>query len=337
MQRYDIRQCMDSAPDWTLTRSFLAVAETGSLSAAARHLGLTQPTLGRHIAELEAALALTLFARQARGLDLTESGAALLPEARAMAAASARMALIAAGREDAVTGTVRLTASRVVSHHILPAILADLRQVAPGIEIELVPSDSTENLLFREADIALRMYRPTQLDVITRHVADLPMGIYAAKTFLDRNGRPETLADLLKLDFIGMDRSDLMLKMMKFLGMEQRREDFPVRCDDQVVYWNLVRAGCGAGGAQCLIGDADPLVERIAPFLPLPALPVWLTAADALRQSPRIRRVMDHLSEAFRALSYAHSPSGGVAKPGNTMPASDRPIWPVSTSDSTAR
>lgn len=294
---------MDATPDWTLTRSFLTVAEAGSLSAAARQLGLTQPTLGRHIAELEAALGLTLFTRQARGLALTDTGTALLPEARAMAAASARMALIAAGREQAVTGTVRLTASCIVSHHLLPPILADLRQKAPGIEIELVPSDSSENLLFREADIALRMYRPTQLDIITRHLADLPMGIYAAKSFLDRHGRPQTMDDLMAMDFIGMDRSDLMLRMMKYLGMERRREDFVVRCDDQVVYWNLVRAGCGAGGAQRAIGDADPLVERIAPFLTLPSLPIWLTAAEALRQSPRIRTVFDHLAAAF-----AHMP-----------------------------
>jgi DNA-binding transcriptional LysR family regulator len=291
--------------DWTLTRSFLAVAETGSLSAAARRLGLTQPTLGRHVADLEASLGLSLFTRQPRGLALTETGAALLPEAQAMAAAAARMALIAAGREAAVTGTVRLTASRVVSHHILPGILADLRQAAPGIEIELVPSDSTENLLFREADIALRMYRPTQQDVITRHVADLPTAIYAAKGFLDRHGRPETLDDLLKLDFVGFDRSDLILRMLQGLGLDRRREDFPVRCDDQVVYWNLVRAGCGVGGAQCNFADRDPIVERIAPFITLPSLPVWLTAAEALRQSPRIRTVYDHLATAFAALPKA--------------------------------
>ena len=296
---------MDQTPDWTLTRSFLAVADTGSLSAAARQLGLTQPTLGRHIAELESALGLTLFTRQARGLALTESGAALVPEARAMAAAAARMALIAAGREAAVEGTVRLTASRIVSHHILPAMLADLRLNAPGVQIELVPSDSTENLLFREADIALRMYRPTQLDVITRHIADLPTGIYAAKSFLDRCGPPQSLDDLLALDFVGFDRSDLMLRMMRGLGLERRREDFPLRCDDQLVHWNLVRAGCGVGGAQRNFADLDPLVERLDGLIDLPDLPVWLTAAEALRQSPRIRLVFDHLAAAFAALPKA--------------------------------
>jgi DNA-binding transcriptional LysR family regulator len=291
---------MDS-PDWTLYRSFLAVAETGSLSAAARQLALSQPTLGRHIAELEAALATTLFARAARGLQLSDAGTAMLPAARQMRDAAAALALLAAGREGSLTGTVRLTASRTVSHYILPPILADLRQKEPGIEIELVPSDSTENLLFREADIALRMYRPTQLDVVTRHLGDLPIAIYAAKTYLDRVGRPRTTADLLALDFVGFDRSDLILRLMAGLGILRRREDFPVRCDDQVVYWNLVRAGCGIGANQCRIADADPAVERVAPFIALPSLPVWLTAPEALRQNPRIRRVMDHLAAAFKS------------------------------------
>jgi len=170
-----------------------------------------------------------------------------------------------------VTGAVRLTASRVVSHHLLPPMLAALRQLEPGIEIELVPRDSTENLSFREADIALRMYRPTQSEVVMRHLRDLPMGIYGATAFLDRHGRPETLADFTALDFVGFDKSDLALRLLASLGLTRRWEDFAVRCDDQVVYWNLVRSSCGIFAAQCLIGDVEPLVERVARFVPLPA------------------------------------------------------------------
>ena len=290
-------------PDWTLYRSFLTVAEAGSLSGAARVLQLSQQTLGRHIAELEAALGTVLFTRAARGLVLTDAGAAMLPAARQMREAAAALALLAAGQEQSLSGTVRLTASRVVSHYLLPPILADLRQQEPGIDIELVPSDSTENLLFREADIALRMYRPTQLNVVTRHLGNLPTAIYAAKAFLDRHGRPKTVADLMDLDLVGFDRSDVILRLMANLGMQRQREDFPLRCDDQVVYWALVRAGCGIGATQCPIGDADPLVERTASFIHLPALPVWLTAPEALRQNPRVRRVLDHLSGAFRHLT----------------------------------
>jgi DNA-binding transcriptional LysR family regulator len=299
--RCSIHKRMDD-PDWTLYRSFLSVAETGSLSAAARALGLTQPTLGRHIADLEARLGTALFLRQARGLAPTEAALALIPAAQDMRAAAARLTLLAAGRQESLAGTVRLTASRVVSHFLLPPMLARLRQAEPGIEIELVPSDTSENLLFREADIALRMYRPTQDTVVTRHLTDLPMALYATPDYLDRRGRPQSIADLAGHDLIGMDRSDLMQRMIAFLGLPAPPERFPLRTDDQVVYWALVRAGCGIGGGQCIVGDADPLVERVAPFLQLPTLPVWLTAPEALRQNARIRRVMDHLAAEFRSL-----------------------------------
>ena len=156
-------------PDWTLTRSFLAVAETGSLSAAARQLGLSQPTLGRHVADLEAQLGMPLFQRAPRGLIPTTAALNLLPHARAMRDAAARLHLAAAGQTETLAGTVRLTASRIVAHYILPAIIAELRQAEPGIEVELVATDATENLLFHEADIALRMYRPTQLDIVALH------------------------------------------------------------------------------------------------------------------------------------------------------------------------
>ena len=289
-------------PDWTLYRSFLAVAETGSLSAAARHLEMSQPTIGRHIAEIETALGLTLFTRVPKGYSLTESGSALVPHAKTMRDAAAKLSLVAAGHE-ALSGTVRITASCIVAEHILPKILAELRVIEPLIEIDLVPSDVSENLLFREADIAVRMYRPTQLDVITTHVADLDFGIYAAKTYLDRVGRPKTEEALLDLDFVGFDRSDFIIERLQNIGVNWRREDFPLRCDDQIVQWSLVRAGCGVGGMQCLIADADPLVERINADIDLPSLPVWLTAPEALRQSPRIRRVFDYLSASFRSLS----------------------------------
>ena len=289
-------------PDWTLLRSFLAVAETGSLSAAARQLGLTQPTLGRHIADLEASLDTPLFTRIPRGLQPTDSALSLLPAAQDMRDAAARLALLAAGRQESLVGTVRLTASRVVSHFLLPPMLARLRVAEPGIEIELVPSDTSESLLFREADIALRMYRPTQEGVVTRHLTDLRMGLYAAPSYLDRKGRPQTLEDLAGHDVIGFDRSDLMARMLASLGLSIPTDSFAVRTDDQVVYWNLVRAGCGIGGGQRLVGDPDPSVERVAAFLPLPALPVWLTAPEALRQNARVRRVMEHLAAEFRAL-----------------------------------
>jgi DNA-binding transcriptional LysR family regulator len=287
--------------DWTLIRSFLAVAEAGSLSAAARATGISQPTLGRHVQAIEAALEVSLFTRTAQGQTLTEAGQALLPASRAMQAAAAELSLTAKSHASGIEGTVRITASRVVSHVVLPPILAQLRQEEPGIQIDLVPSDTTENLLFGEADIALRMYRPTQPDLVARHVGDLALGLYAAKTYLDRKGRPTSAQDLMTLDFIGQDRMDQIIRVMAQLGMTVTRSFFPVRCDDPLTYVELIRAGSGLGGILRRLGDGDPLLERIDLIPDLPSLPVWLTAAPRLRQSPRLRRVWDALAAGFTA------------------------------------
>jgi DNA-binding transcriptional LysR family regulator len=287
--------------DWTLIRSFLAVAEAGSLSAAARATGISQPTLGRHMQAVEAALEVQIFTRTAQGQALTEAGQALLAPARAMQAAAAELALTAKGHGTGIEGTVRITASRVVSHVILPGVLAKLRAAESGIQIDLVPSDTTENLLFGEADIALRMYRPTQPDLVARQIGVLPLGLYGSKAYLDRKGRPGSLDDLMGHDFIGQDRADQIIRVMRMMGIEVGRSFFPVRCDDPLTYVELVRAGCGLGGILRALGDADPGLERIDLIPDLPSLPVWLTAAPRLRQSPRLRRVWDLLAQAFPA------------------------------------
>jgi DNA-binding transcriptional LysR family regulator len=287
--------------DWTLIRSFLAVAEAGSLSAAARATGISQPTLGRHMQAVEAALEVQIFTRTAQGQALTEAGQALLAPARAMQAAAAELALTAKGHGTGIEGTVRITASRVVSHVILPGVLAKLRAAESGIQIDLVPSDTTENLLFGEADIALRMYRPTQPDLAGHQIGVLPLGLYGSKAYLDRKGRPGSLDDLMGHDFIGQDRADQIIRVMRMMGIEVGRSFFPVRCDDPLTYVELVRAGCGLGGILRALGDADPGLERIDLIPDLPSLPVWLTAAPRLRQSPRLRRVWDLLAQAFPA------------------------------------
>ncbi len=293
---------MDTALDWSLVASFLAVADGGSLSAAARASGMAQPTLGRRVRALEGQLGVTLFDRVAQGLVPTEAAAALLPAARAMRAAAAGLGLAAAAQRPGLAGTVRITASVVVAHTALPPMLAALRAAEPDIAIELAPSDASDNLLFHEADIALRMYRPRDLDVVTRHVADLSIGLYGARDYLERVGRPEDLADLARFDVVGLDRSDLDLRTLAGLGLDVTRDRFGVRCDDPMAYWALVRAGCGIGGVQCRVADADPAVERVLPHLDLPAWPIWLTATAALYRAPRIRRVWDALAEGFARL-----------------------------------
>jgi len=289
--------------DWSLVQSFLAVADTGSLSAAARILGLSQPTLGRKVREIEAALGAELFRRHAKGLALSEAGEAMLGPAQAMREAAGRLALVAAGEDRGLSGPVRITASVVVSHFLLPEVLAELRREEPGIEIDLVASDSSENLLFREADIAVRMYRPEQLDVVVRHVADLPMGLYSTTKYLDRAGRPETQDDLLALDWVGFDRNEMILRGMAEAGWSVTRDFFKLRTDDQAAYWQLVRAGGGVGIMQQAIGARDPGLERLMPELAMPALPVWLTAHAEVRRVPRVARVWEALVARFSALS----------------------------------
>ncbi len=281
--------------DWNLIRIFLAVAESGTLAAAAERLGLSQPTLGRHIDALEADTGLTLFSRGRHGMQLTEAGLSLVEEAKAMRTEADRFALKAAGRSQIASGPVRITASEVVSTYILPAIIADFCDSEPGIEIELVPSNSVENLLSRDADIAVRMFRPTQNDVIARKTGELGMGVYAHRRYLDRHGEPTDVASLFRHRLIGMDRSTLILDGMAELGIAAARDQFAVRTDHQVAYWELIRAGAGIGFAAHFLAARDPGVRRLFIDIDIPALPVWLASHRELRTSQRIRVTMDFL------------------------------------------
>lgn len=303
--------------DWSLIQSFLSVAEHGSLSAAARALNRSQPTLGRHIQSLEHALDQQLFERHPRGLQLSSAGAALLPMAREMQQQMYRLSLQAVGQSEALDGTVRITASVFASHYILPPILAEIRLAEPQIELELVPTDASENLAYREADIALRMYRPSQLEVITQHIADLPLGIFAAKSYLTRRGYPTTPEEFWDHDLIGYDGNDLILRTMRSLGWQVTRGDFALRCDDQATYWQLVRAGCGIGFCQSGVARTDDSVEEIHIGVEIPPLPVWLAAHGVLRETPRIRRVWTLLAQGLK--KHAKSTSS----PFNSRPVID--------------
>ena len=286
--------------DWSLVRTFLAVAEGGSLSAAAQRLNLSQPTVGRQIHLLENRCAAELFHRHARGLELTELGQSLLPEAHQMREAMQRFSNTAAGASEGLAGVVRITTSVFMAQYALPQIIADMRLAEPDIQIELVASDSSENLLFREADIAVRMYRPTQLDMLTRHIGNIPLGLYASDAYLARHGVPQRMEDLEDFDLIGYDRSDLILRSMRAAGWAVTRDWFDVRCDNQSTYWALVVAGGGIGFCQKSVARATPGIVEILPDLPLPSLPVWLTAQETLRHMPRVSRIWELLVAGLR-------------------------------------
>jgi DNA-binding transcriptional LysR family regulator len=287
--------------DWALLQSFAAVGEHGSLSAAARATGTSQPTMSRHVSDLEARIGARLFERTSTGIELTPAGARLMAHAREMSSAAERLSLTAAGQDDRLAGSVRITASNIVATYVLPDILTALRIAEPDIEIELVSSDRSENLLRREADIAVRMYRPEQPDVIAKKLGDLPIGMFAARSYIDRRGMPQTIEDILGHDVVGYDRSTLVIDGFARGGLKVDREFFAFRSDDQVVCWQMVVAGYGIGFNQVSIGEADPRVVRIPLAGELGSLPVWLVAHAELKATPRIRRVYDFLAEQLTA------------------------------------
>ncbi|MCQ8874207.1 LysR family transcriptional regulator [Mesorhizobium sp. LMG17149] len=289
--------------DWNLIKSFVAVAESGSLSAATRKLSASQPTLGRHIGELERALGVTLFRRGRHGYELTEAGSTLFERGKAVSEQASAFSLLALGSVEAIEGTVRIAASEVVAAYVLPEMTMRLGIEEPGIEVEIVASNQVENLLRRDADIAIRMVKPAQNELMARRVCDIELCACAAKSYLDRRGRPLKPADLVDHDLVGFDRGDEIIRGFTQHGIPVTRSSFRFRADNQIVLWEAVRAGNGIGLGQEPLADRDPLIEKVLPDLPLPVLPVWLAMHRDVRTSVRIRRVVDFLHEELKRYS----------------------------------
>ena len=289
--------------DWTLLQTFQLVGKHGSLTEAAKAQNTSQPTVSRHISKLEEDLGYRLFDRSKIGSSLTPRGEALLEYANEMAASAAKLYISGEGQEDEIAGSVRLTASRIVATFLLPEILTQFHSQEPNIQIELVVSDETENLLHREADIAVRMYRPKQPDRITRKVTDLRLGAYAAHSYIERKGEPKAFEEILEHDVIGYDRSTLIIDGFRNFGINVSRDFFAFKSDDQAVCWQMVVAGFGIGFNQTAIGDKNPKVKRLNVVGDVGNLPVWLTAHSALKASPRIRKVYDFLAENLKAIT----------------------------------
>ena len=292
---------MNKEPDWSLWRSFAAVVSNGSLSAAARELGISQPTVGRHIETLEHDLGLALFERTLSGLKPNSAALRIFEPVSQAQGALAEAAMMAEGAQAEYGGTVRVTASVMISHYVLPRLLLPIRERYPRIALELVPADSTENLLLREADIAIRMFRPTQLELVTRHLGDIPIVPAAHQLYLDRRGMPTTAKELAEHDLIGLDRSDLIIAHAQKLGLPLRRDQFVLRTDDQANQWELMRMGLGIGFAQRNLLRATPGMVELPIDLSIPPLQVWLTTHRELFTSHRIRAIYDALAEGLSA------------------------------------
>ena len=288
-----------AAFDWTLVRSFLAVLDAGSLMGAARQLGAQQPTLSRHVAELEAQLGAPLFERTGRGVVPTAAALAIADAARQMEMGADSLARTLTRQRETTSGTVRITTSEVAANYLLPPVLAQLQQAEPGIQIELVGSNQISNLLRREADIAVRMVRPAQSSLVARKLGDIAITACAHISYLQRAGTPRVPADLLKHRLIGYDRDDTIERGFAKLGLVLPRQSFVLRTDNQLAYGRLVAAGAGVGFVAAYNVRHWPGVQAVLPMLSVPPLPCWLAVHREIRGSALVRRVYDFLAQAI--------------------------------------
>jgi DNA-binding transcriptional LysR family regulator len=285
--------------DWGLVRAFLATVDEGSLSAASRALGQTQPTLSRQVNALEKALGVTLFERGPRTMALTEAGLALLEPARAMAQAAMNVSLSASGQSQAIDGQVSLTAGDMMSTFVLPGILRRLRNAAPGIDIEVLPSNDIRDLVRREADIAIRHVRPEGADLVARCVRDTSAHLYAARELIETMGRPHSAKHLSRYSFVGLSPVGRFMPTLQMHGLKVSAEQFKVTSSDGVALVALVREGLGLGILPRYAAETfEDLVPVLEDQFSVP-IPIWLVTHRELHTSRRIRLVFDTLADAL--------------------------------------
>ena len=285
--------------DWNQLKAFLETAETGSLSAAARKLGLTQPTLSRQVAAIERQMGVTLFERVGKAMVLTPTGLDLLEPARAMGAAAEALGLAATGRSQAVGGVVSVSATDIVASHLLPPLVRALRAQEPGIAIEVIASNALSDLLRREADIAIRHVKPEQPDLIARLVREASAGFYASEQWVKVHGHPRSATEAAALPFVGSDRSGRFLGYLRQHGLPLGEANFSCYADHSVAHWALVRAGMGIGAMMDEVARDTPGMVRVLDDVPPVRFPLWLVTHRELRTARRIRVVFDALAQGL--------------------------------------
>ncbi len=283
--------------DWNAARAFCATADAGSLSAAARKLGLTQPTLSRQVASLEAGLGVALFERVGKRLVLTDTGRALLEHARAMAAAADAMALAAEGKAQDVTGRVVISATDAFAAYLLPGIIEHVRASAPQVTVVVVATDSISDLRRREADIAIRHVRPTEPELIGRFVCEMTAHFYAAETWVARYGLPRTVADLRTVDLLGFEPVERFVEHLSQAGFTVAPEQFRIVSASAVALWEMARRGLGVGMMLRECAERMPGLVQVLPDVPGIPVPVWLITHRELHTSKRVRLVFDAIAE----------------------------------------
>ncbi|WP_421929007.1 LysR family transcriptional regulator [Neoaquamicrobium sediminum] len=293
---------MSDMVGWDDQRIFLAVLEEGSLSAAARRLGLSHPTVRSRIETLEQRLGTVLFTRSVNGLTPTETAEALREPARAMALASEFFVRQASASGGEASGTVRISVPDFMGIEVIPAMLARLREAHPAIRIELSLSNLPADLLAQEVDVAVRTVAPKQDALVARKVAAIPLGFFASPSYVERRGRPTSLAELAEHDVIGPDRNRSDLAMVERLG-GLARDRLVLRTDSHPAHVAAARAGVGIAVAQVPVGERDPNLVRILPDLDVMVLETWIVTHENLARVPRVRAVFESLVESFREMS----------------------------------
>lgn len=288
---------------WDDQRIFLAVLEAGSLSGAARRLGLSHPTVRARIESLENALGTVLFTRSVNGLAPTDVATTLGDAVRKMAAASELFVRQATAVSNEVAGVVRLSVSDVTGVEVIPRMLHTLRERYPQLRIELVLSNEQANVLDHEVDLAVRNAVPKQEALVARRVRQVPIGLYASPGYVARRGVPMDVEDLTNHDVIGPDRSLADLAIADRLGGDLRNR-FVLRTDSHPAQMAAARAGLGITACQVPLGEADAMLVRVLPNFELGRLDVWLVTHESLSKAPAIRAVFDHLAAAFAAWKY---------------------------------
>lgn len=286
--------------DWNQLRAFLATAEEGSLSGAARVLGTTQPTIGRQMSALESSLNVTLVERSVRGLTLTEAGQDLLDHARAMGEAAMAISMAADRQSQDVTGEVTITATHLLSAAILPTMLEPLRELAPGLRLRIICTNDIKSLMQRDADIAIRNVRPDRPELFARRVGHFRGNLYASTAYLDRVGRPRTPREVADHTFVGSPDPERLLAPLRDRGIPVRAENFAMSSDSGVVVWELVKHGYGVSLLPETICEPEPNIEKVLPDFSALEFPVWLVTHRELQTSPKIRLVFDELARGLR-------------------------------------
>lgn len=285
--------------DWRALQDVVTVAETGSLSAAARRLNVSQPTVGRRIEQLEEQLGTLLFNRTARGLVLTKVGEGILSHARQMEEGALAIERIATGANQELQGNVRVSLIEDLGIQWLPNKLDKFYVEFPQLSIEVNIDNRNVNLLRREADIAIRLARPEQADLICRKVGMLYFGLYASQSYLDEHGTPEHRRDLKDHFHVGFDeemgRSPNIKKLESFFDTVRIRH----RSNSHIEMMEATRAGLGCAALCCCIADPHPDLRRVLIKEINYGREIWLVTHAEINSSARIRAVFDFLGKAL--------------------------------------